>query len=197
MTALTSFRPPPLPPVYKNLAAEVEKDGPNVLRVALGLYGLQEIVGPKHSPVILEMAKDLGGQVGGFYNADEIPWCGLFVAYVLKKAGFEPPKDFAQIRAREYAKWGNPSGRPSRGDVLSFWRGSPSGSDGHVGFYIQEDKHAYYVLGGNQGNAVSIAPIAKNRLIAARRCPWKIAQPAGVKPVLVGPTGERLSENEA
>jgi hypothetical protein len=25
------------------------------------------------------------------YTADEIPWCGLFVAYVCKKAGLELP----------------------------------------------------------------------------------------------------------
>ena len=55
---------------------------------------------------------------------------------------------------------------------------------GHVGFYVGEDGTHYHVLGGNQDDAVSIAKIAKSRLVASR---W----PKGV-PVIGGPV--RLSE---
>jgi hypothetical protein len=41
--------------------------------------------------------------------------------------------------------------------VLVFER--PGG--GHVGYYFGEDATAYHVLGGNQGDAVTIARIAR------------------------------------
>jgi hypothetical protein len=75
--------------------------------------------------------------------------------------------------------------------VLVFER--PGG--GHVGFYAGESGASYRVLGGNQGDAVSHAWIAKARCIAVR---WPPGVPAPAKPVkVVGfPQGE-LSRNEA
>jgi len=69
--------------------------------------------------------------------------------------------------------------RPERlapGAVLVFER--PGG--GHVGFYVGEDATAYHVLGGNQGDAVTIARIAKDRCIARR---WPAGRPVIGKPV--------------
>lgn len=196
MNALESFKPTALPAEYRWVLEHATKDGPEVMRQALALHGLAEIVGPKHNPAILEMADALGGPLDSWYDADEKPWCALGVSYILLKSGFEPLKGFDAVRARSYAKWGHPVGVPSFGDVLSFWRGSPTGTDGHVGFYVAEDKAAFHVLGFNQGNRCKIDRLEKNRLIAARRCPWKISQPAGVKPFIVAATGT-LSRNEA
>jgi hypothetical protein len=50
------------------------------------------------------------------------------------------------------------------GSVLVFKRGS----GGHVGFAIGKDDTHFYVLGGNQSDAVTIARIAKSRLLCAR-----------------------------
>jgi hypothetical protein len=52
------------------------------------------------------------------------------------------------------------------------------------------------VLGGNQGDAVSICRIAKARLLGARRPVWKPAQPASVRTVKLA-SGGALSTNEA
>ena len=52
------------------------------------------------------------------------------------------------------------------------------------------------VLGGNQSDSVSIVRIESARLVAVRRSPFKIAQPANVRPVVLARTGA-LSTNEA
>jgi hypothetical protein len=64
---------------------------------------------------------------------------------------------------------------------------------GHVGFYVGEDATAYHVLGGNQGNAVNVMRIAKDRCIAIR---WPEGEPVVGKPVILASNGQ-LSRNEA
>lgn len=131
-----------------------------------------------------------GDEIGTPYGQDSIPWCGLYVALVCSRSGWEIVKN--PLWARNWAKFGQPSDKPSLGDVLTFVRGD----GGHVGFYIAEDSDYYHVLGGNQSDAVNIVRIAKNRLIAARRPKWKIQQPASVRPYYISATGI-ISENES
>jgi uncharacterized protein (TIGR02594 family) len=158
---------------------------PKLVSKAIDLIGTSEIPGPKSNATIIKWAKDVG--VG--YNDDDIAWCGLFVAYVVKKTGRVPVTN--PLWARNWAKWGVKSEKPELGDILVFSRGT----GGHVGFYVAEDNTAYYVLGGNQGNTVSIVRIAKNRLLAARR-PIYNEKPASVKSYVIDGEGE-LSTNEA
>lgn len=194
---LQNFQPAPFPPEFRWL--EKETALPKVLTNALRFNGLREIPGAKHEPIILEMGDFLGGQVAAWHKDDETAWCGVFAGYILKVSGFEPPAGFDVVRARQYATWGNaPSApaAPALGDILSFWRGSPAGADGHVGFYVGETATTYKVFGGNQNNAVGFTDIKKERLLAARRCPWRVAQPAGVRPVLMNAVGP-ISGNEA
>lgn len=160
---------------------------PKVIAEAHKLIGTAEIAGKQHNTTILNWAKDLGLEKS--YNSDEIPWCGLFVAICVKRAGFEPIEN--PLWARNWAKWGNKSDVASFGDVLVFVRDG----GGHVGFYVGEDSKCYHVLGGNQGNKVSIIRIEKTRCIAVRRCVWKVAQPESVKPVFLTPNGQ-ISTNE-
>jgi uncharacterized protein (TIGR02594 family) len=54
--------------------------------------------------------------------------------------------------------------QPISSAVLVFERGS----GGHVGFAIGQDDTHFYALGGNQSDAVTIARIAKSRLLGAR-----------------------------
>lgn len=197
MLNIDNFSPAPLPAPYAWVRPYAERLGPNIMREALKNHGLTETRGQEHTPEILDMAAYLGGVIADFYTADEIPWCGLAVSYWIKKAGFEPPRNYSQVRARDFSTWGAPVVTPSFGDVLSFWRGSRDGRDGHVGLYVKEDETTYHVYGGNQRNAVNITRLSKNRLIAARRCPWRIKQPKGVKPFLMADNGGIISENEA
>lgn len=162
---------------------------PRVIIEALALVGTREIVGPKHNPIILAWAKEVG--LGDVYRADEVPWCGLFVRLVCERAGKGGVA--APLWARNWARFGTKAERASLGDVLVFQR---AGGGGHVGFYVAEDESAYHVLGGNQGDSVSIARIAKTRCIAARRPPFKVGMPASVRPYSAD-SGAALSTNEA
>lgn len=166
---------------------------PKIINEAMKLFGIHEGQGAVNNPVILEWAKEVGVQQ--VYTADSIPWCGLFAAVVVKRAGKVAPA--GPLWALNWKNFGRPGekpldpGQPGLGDVLVFVR--PGG--GHVGFYIGEDALAYHVLGGNTSDSVSIARIEKHRLYACRR--WRYDnQPATVKPYILAAAGT-ISHNEA
>lgn len=161
---------------------------PKVIAEAVKFIGTKEIVGNKHNPVILDWADDLG--LRKTYTNDEIPWCGLFVAFIVKKAGFEVVDK--PLWALSWSNWGDTVTTPMFGDVLTFKRNG----GGHVGFYVGEDDKCYHVLGGNQSNSVSVMRLEKTRLHKARRCKWKVSQPEAVKVVKLSPKGV-ISTNEA
>lgn len=160
---------------------------PRTISEGLKLLGTVETPGVKNNPVILGWASEVG--LDKSYSADSVPWCGLFAAVVSKRAGKEIVKD--PLWARNWSNFGKASPSPSLGDILVFIRDG----GGHVGFYIAEDDTAYHVLGGNQGDAVTITRIAKARCIAVRR-PHYTLKPDSVKPYFVKAEGS-LSTNEA
>lgn len=121
----------------------------------------------------------------------QLPWCGDFVETCLALTLPNEILPGNPYLARNWAKFGIPC-EPNIGAVLVFWRGSPEGSSGHVGFYAGEDRKRFYVLGGNQSNAVTIAPIAKERLLASR---WPKTAPVG-RLLKASLTGGVLSVNE-
>jgi uncharacterized protein (TIGR02594 family) len=173
-----------LPKQYQWLLHE---GGPKMLLKALELYGVTEVVGPKHNPIILDWARETG--LSSVYKADEIPWCGLFMAVIALRAGKKVPVN--PLWALNWANFGASVSQPMLGDVLTFKRDG----GGHVALYIGEDATAYHVIGGNQGNAVSITRIAKNRLYKAVRTPYN-NQPANVRRIELSAQGS-LSTNEA
>ena len=179
-------------PKYGWLANVTEM--PNTIKLGLAEYGVHEVVGKGSNRTIIGWRDELnshGVKIVGFSD-DDIPWCGLFAAVIAfrrVKSGQEVPA--SPLWARNWTRYGVKALNPALGDVLVFERGS----GGHVGFYVAEDKSAYHVLGGNQSNRVSIARIAKNRLLAARRPRYNV-QPAGVKPYHVVAAGA-LSRDEA
>lgn len=161
---------------------------PKVLVEAVKMLGTKEVVGTKHNPVILGWAKELGLQ--NVYNSDEIPWCGLAIAYACHKAKVQVVDK--PLWALSWSKWGTEVTSPMLGDILTFTRNG----GGHVGIYVGEDQLCYHVLGGNQGNAMNVTRIAKPRLYRARRTAWKIAQPSSVRKIYLDAKGE-VSTNEA
>lgn len=164
---------------------------PRTIAEALALHGTLEAPGAADNPVILAWAKEVGKDVAAAYGHDSVPWCGLFAAVVVKRAGKVVIS--GPLWARNWARFGEKADMPALGDVLVFAR---AGGGGHVGFYVAEDESAFHVLGGNQGDRVSIARVARSRCIAARRPYFKIARPASVKPYKAG-GGAALSRNEA
>lgn len=167
-------------------------DEPAWLLAARAKLGTREAPGTANNPTIIGWAKRLGTKVLGIaYNADSTPWCGVFTAVCVQEDGIAPPA--IAVRAKAWATWGQ-NIRPERiapGAILVFER--PGG--GHVGFYVGEDRTAYHVLGGNQGDRVSVMRIEKSRCIARR---WPVDRPVYGSPrAMTATAGIPLSRNEA
>ena len=156
---------------------------PKWMQEARARIGEREIPGPRHNSWIAQGWKRLGA---GWFNDDETPWCGFFVAHCIQAAGLPFPKMFP--RALAWAEWGKAC-PPAVGAVVVFNRQG----GGHVGFLVGENAANYYVLGGNQSNMVNIAPLAKSRAVAIR-WPSSLALPSPGLPTM---TGGVVSTNEA
>lgn len=165
-------------PKYKDLW---EEDYPKMLLFGLGFVGVKEIVGKQNNPIIMGWAATL--KVKAIFTSEEVPWCGLFQAYLCHLAGYEYPETF--YRALSWKGWGNEVQTPMLGDLLAFER--PGG--GHIAQYVGEDADAYHVLGGNQSNSVGFTRIEKSRLRYAGRAPWKIGQPPNIRRIHRAPSG--------
>ncbi|GAA5100610.1 TIGR02594 family protein [Chryseobacterium ginsengisoli] len=161
---------------------------PKVIAEGVRYLGINEIKGKMNNATIMSWAKDVGVQKD--YTSDEVAWCGLYVAKVVQKAGFQPVTD--PLWALNWRKFGTKQTIAMLGDVLVFTREN----GGHVGFYVAEDDSCFHVLGGNQSDSVSIIRIEKKRCVGIRRCDWKIAQPETVRKYIVAANG-KISTNEA
>jgi len=161
---------------------------PRWLAEARKHVGLTEIVGRKHNPAILRWWTLIRAP----FTDDETPWCAGYVGGVLESVGIRSTRS---AMARSYERWGVPV-NPRVGAIVTFWRGSPRGGSGHVGFVVGKDKYGnLMVLGGNQGNAVSIKPFSASRVTSYR---W----PAGeqlldLKSIPLVASDGRVSTNEA
>ncbi|MGW8190171.1 TIGR02594 family protein [Sphingomonas hankookensis] len=165
---------------------------PAWLKAARAKLGTREAPGAANNPTIMGWAKRLGTKALGIaYNADSVPWCGVFVAACMQEAGL--PTAPIAVRASAWAGYGIslPRHRLAPGAILVFQR--PGG--GHVAFYVGEDDNAYHVLGGNQSDNVTVARIEKARCVAAR---WPISVPIAGSPVrMAARAGVPLSRDEA
>jgi uncharacterized protein (TIGR02594 family) len=142
--------------------------------------GVREIAGGKHNPRIVAYHQATGLKA----STDEVPWCGAFVAWAMQQAGVAYGRARAAA-ARSWLEFGEPMDKPELGAIAVFWRGRKDGTAGHVGFYAGETEDGrILVLGGNQGNAVSIAAYPRERLLGYR---WPNGERRAVR--------ERLSDS--
>jgi len=127
--------------------------------------GLSEVHGAKDNPRIVKMFADVGHS---WVDNDETAWCAAAVGSWLERSGI---KGTGKLNARSYLDWGDEvdleDARP--GDVVIFSRGDPNGWQGHVALFESNLGQFIKVLGGNQGNKVSIANYATSRLLGVRR----------------------------
>jgi uncharacterized protein (TIGR02594 family) len=120
--------------------------------------GVGETPGKATTPTIRRWLIELGA----WWQDDETPWCGVACATWMRDCGIEVPKHY--YRARAWMDWGKPA-RQTLGAVVVFERGGA----GHVGLLVGADVlNRLMVLGGNQGNRVSIAPFDASRVLAYR-----------------------------
>ena len=146
---------------------KVEKDyfdleEPQWLKVARSYLGLKEYKGNRHNPKILEW----WSKIRMPFTDDETPWCAGFVGGVLEECGIRSTRS-AVARSYLWQNWDQRLKGPAVGAIVVFWRGKRTGPNGHVGFVVGRDQHGnLMVLGGNQGNAVSIRPFDTGRVLS-------------------------------
>lgn len=143
------------------------------LAVALRFLGLREARGQVDNPAILAMLR-LDAPWPGH---DEVPWCSAFVNYCAWILDLPRSKSLA---ARSWLRVGQPieiaDAVPGFDVVVLKRSGDDRGPEvlnapGHVGFYDGPDyrDHHIRVIGGNQGNAVSIAAFPVEQILGVRR----------------------------
>ena len=139
--------------------------------LAARFMGLREVAGSVHNPHILAMLQLDAKWVGD----DETPWCSAFANYVAWLL------DCGRSRSLAARSWLSVGTRVEENDarpgfhvvVLSRGSGFQPGptvldAPGHVGFFAYYDGDNVGLLGGNQGNAVSIAQFPKARILGIR-----------------------------
>lgn len=135
--------------------------------------GVQEIAGSLHNEQILAMLR-LDAR---WPQADEVPWCSAFVNWIAWHLGVE--RSFS-LRARSWLKVGLPipleqaeAGFDLAIFMTQFNDPGPGTIEatGHVGWFGSWDHRngKIWCLGGNQGNAVSLAPYDAKLLLGIRR----------------------------
>jgi uncharacterized protein (TIGR02594 family) len=129
----------------------------------LSNYGMKEVAGSDSNPEILAFFKELGYD---YINDDSTTaWCSASLSYYAKKNGYEY---HTGLDARGWLKMPVRVLKPSLGDVVIFWRESPSSWKGHIGLFIAQDLNIIYVLGGNQNNSLSIAAYPRDQVLGYR-----------------------------
>lgn len=134
---------------------------------------VQELPGGQHSPFIQWCHEScaLGSDV-----ADEVPWCSSFLNRICWLLRLPRSKSAA---ARSWLTVGRAipiEEADADTDVVILKRGGAGQpgpevlkAQGHVGLYAGRDGDRVLVLGGNQGNAVSVAGFPVNQILGIRR----------------------------
>lgn len=139
--------------------------------------GTREVAGSLDNPMIMAMLKlTAEGGWNGWPEHDEVPWCSGFANLVCWLVRLPRSKS---LLARSWLAVGRPIALEeawAANDVVVLKRGGghQPGPDnltapGHVGFFSAVEGGEILVLGGNQGNAVSLARYPRERLLGVRR----------------------------
>jgi uncharacterized protein (TIGR02594 family) len=129
--------------------------------------GVAEIAGTRDNTRVVRYYADVGHPE---VSNDEVAWCAAFLGACLERAGIGSTRS---LLARSYLDWGAPADEPRYGAVAVLNRGSDP-SLGHVGFLVGETASDIILLGGNQGDAVSVQAFPRSRLLGYR---WPPATP--------------------
>ena len=132
------------------------------LKIAESQLGVAEIPGPRNNPKIIEYHDETELSA----NDEDTSWCSSFVNWCMAKAGIKGTRSAA---ARSWLKWGRePEDDEYEGCVCVLWRVSPYSWQGHVGFLKNWTDDQVQILGGNQGNKVSLAWFPMGRVLGYR-----------------------------
>ncbi len=134
---------------------------PAWLAAAWAELGQREVSGTADNARIRAFFRDVG-QTASLH--DEVAWCAAFAGACLERAGHASTRS---LMARSYLRWGEALDEGRFGAVAVLSRGSDPAA-GHVGFLLGETDAHVVLLGGNQGDAVSVAAFPRARLLGLR-----------------------------
>lgn len=141
------------------------------LALAERFVGQREIPGPADNPWVVAFSSVIDGSAPD----DETPWCSTFLNGICFLLGL--PRSNSRS-ARSWLKVGRPVALSDAAPgfavvVLKRGSGQQPGPEvlnapGHVGLLVRTDGETVWLLGGNQGDAVSIAPFRADRVLGVR-----------------------------
>lgn len=174
--------------------AEHAEPVPIWLRVARSYLGLREYPGSRHNPKILEWWTTCRLP----FTDDETPWCSGYVCGVFEECGMRSTRS-AAARSWLWQDWGVRLRGPAVGAVVVFYRKDRKGPYGHVGIVVGKDQFGnLMVIGGNQGNRVSIKPFSTGRVLSYHYPKGHpLPERTGMRSLPVVNSNGRLSKNEA
>lgn len=124
--------------------------------------GVREAPGPANDARVLAYYADAGHPD---IRSESVSWCAAYTCAMLERSGHASPKNLA---ARSFLQWGKPLDHPEVGAVAVLTRGDPKSWTGHVGFVWAWDETRVWLLGGNQGDAVSVAAFPLSAVLGYR-----------------------------
>ena len=157
----------------------------SVSQVANAFYGANEVKDGGALSSFIQKAAGLD------INPANTAWCAAFINAALGATG---RKGTGKLNARSFLDYGTPTDAPSEGDIVVLQRGGRSSWMGHVGLVagFSADGKSVKVLGGNQGNKVSVAEFPVDKVLGYRKPPAAGSQAPqssiGPVPVSVGST---------
>lgn len=138
-----------------------EPEQPAWLTLASHDLGTVEGIGKANNPKVVAYFKDAG--FAGVKD-DATAWCAAFTNAMLERAGRRGSRSLA---ARSFEGWGVGLTEPALGCIATKKRGNSSWQ-GHVGFVVGANKDQIFLLGGNQGDKVSVAAFKRSEFTAFR-----------------------------
>ncbi|WP_421398531.1 TIGR02594 family protein [Agrobacterium fabrum] len=112
---------------------------------------------PGNNPRILEYLATTT-LPGSYKKTDQTSWCAAFVNWCFKTADIDGNNS---AWALNWGTWGRET-EPELGTVVVFHRDTATEKGGHVGFFVEDLGSKVKILGGNQGDAVSVSTYPKD-----------------------------------
>lgn len=185
------------PPDFQTEAGQTTKteiNRPLWLQAGLRWLGTKERPGSGNNSVIIDWAKEEGGNIAKTYTHDSIPWCALFTNTMLTEAGLPGTES---LWALDFAgKW--PSINLQEPAVGAFAPMVRNGG-GHIICIVGRFGNGLIAgLGGNQGDAVTIAGFPMSRLNKGFWWPASVPRPraTGFNSLPIVGTSGKVSSNE-
>jgi uncharacterized protein (TIGR02594 family) len=128
--------------------------------IAKTYLGTKEVPVGSPKDILVSWAHELGGWIDEYYTKDTIPWCGLFVTYVMHRAGYKVYQK--GLSAKEWLHWGEECD-PKPGAIMVWNR---TGGN-HVNFCYENIPDGWGCIGGNQHDEVNVSVYTPDRFIGS------------------------------